>query len=856
MASWEEMQFSQKAIALGFLNSQQLNECLQLQQEYEKQGQNINLIPLMLQKGYLQAQQIELIKTQGSANSSDVISPNSFPPFIGRYKILQELGQGGMGMVYKAYDSELKRIVALKLLINREENSQDIQRFLREAQAMASLTHPNIIPVYDFRSDRGNYFFTMKFIAGQSLREILDKSLLSIEQTVEMIAKVCDALEYAHTRGIIHRDLKPANIMIDESQSPQVMDFGLAKLMQVKDKLSQTGMVVGTPQYMSPEQITGKIRNLDVRSDVYSLGVILYEMLVGQPPFHTHKFVDLLEQIQHKVPSSPKQNRPEIPDNLANICLKALEKKPDMRYQTSGQLAKDLRKFSSGDVVKVQLSHSGWQSILNKIQQSPGLVAGIVFSFLLTIIAVVFALSTSPIDKVHTDEKIKVDSPTGEHPDRPLIRIDQPKLEEKQNVQVPANVWKITISGTILVQNQVEQIVLNKSPAYLDDSEGKFQGEVSLVYGKNTLEMIVLSKGGNRQLRYWEITRLQENSADLPDTPLKYRAGLHNCGVYQSKDILLLRGTKWKVKTLKEVQSASIVSDGVIYCASHDGRIYALDCNSGQYLWHFQTMGTITSSPALLNGLLYFGSTDRYLYALSIAQHKPQWRYLSGGAIISSPAATEKYILFGSNDFYVYSLDPNGVMIWKTQTQGPIHSSPCVANGKVYIASDDYNIYALDVYSGQILWRFKTGAQIGCTPAFANNTIYCGSLDFHMYALDAETGDLKWKFKTSGRTNSSPAATKDSVYFGSDDGKIYALDAAKGQMKWSYQTFGFIASAPAITSQMLYIGTHQRFIYALELSNGQCRWKFKTNSSIHCSPILYDGVLYCGSDDYYIYALW
>ena len=265
------------------------------------------------------------------------------PVCFGKYQILEKLGEGGMGIVFKAYDTQLQRTVALKILKNISGNSY--KRFLREARATAGLHHPNIVKLYEVGEYEGKTFFTMEYIEGIVL-EKADAVHWAVPRILELMIEICDAIAYSHEQGVIHRDLKTANIMLTPKGLPKIMDFGLAKSTKEQSKLSQTGMVLGTIMYMSPEQAEGTIREIDCRSDVYSLGCILYELLVGHPPF----LASTLEEIVYKIlfekvapPSQKKTTLKEYP--LDEVCLKALEKKQSFRYQNVKSLQDDLKKI-------------------------------------------------------------------------------------------------------------------------------------------------------------------------------------------------------------------------------------------------------------------------------------------------------------------------------------------------------------------------------------------------------------------------------------------------------------------------------------------------------------------------------
>jgi len=278
--------------------------------------------------------------------ASAVELPRSF----GRYRLEKVLGEGGMGTVYLATDTQLNRPVALKMPIHTGPGAKAARsRFLREAQAAAALHHPNICPIYDVGEVEGAPYLTMAFIAGEPLsRRISAAKPWPTAAAVELVRKLAQALQTAHQRGVIHRDLKPGNIMMDERSEPIVMDFGLAKRADfVGSQLTQQGEMFGTPAYMPPEQITGNVAEMGPACDVYSLGVILYELLTGRVPFSGDLFA-LMSQITLDPPTPPSRKQPGIDARLDAICLKALEKKPADRFLSMQAFADALTTYLSG----------------------------------------------------------------------------------------------------------------------------------------------------------------------------------------------------------------------------------------------------------------------------------------------------------------------------------------------------------------------------------------------------------------------------------------------------------------------------------------------------------------------------
>ncbi len=346
-----------------------------------------------------------MAETAARKPSTPVVAPESF----GDYEILEELGRGGMGVVYKVRQKSLNRLVAIKMMRDaRLASESDRARFRAEAAAAAKLTHPNIITVHEVGEHEGQPYFAMEYIEGESLSQRLARQgPLPPREAARLVAEVARAVQHAHEQGILHRDLKPGNILLnaefgmrnssnvelgirnaelnqdcDEASSsfripnsefriernsnfadgafPTVMDFGLAKRFSVgggsvADARTLTGAIIGTPSYMAPEQATAR-KNLTPATDVWSLGVVLYELLTGRPPFHAANPVDTLLLVIEQEPVPPRRLDPAIDRDLEMICLKCLEKLPQLRYASAGDLARDLDAFVSGESVSSQPS--------------------------------------------------------------------------------------------------------------------------------------------------------------------------------------------------------------------------------------------------------------------------------------------------------------------------------------------------------------------------------------------------------------------------------------------------------------------------------------------------------------------
>ena len=288
------------------------------------------------------------------------------PATFGDYELLEEIGRGGMGVVYRAAQKSLGRTVAIKMLLRRDLASPaDLSRFRSEAEAAAQLDHPGIVSIFEVGEFDGHPFYSMQLVEGTTLAKRLRQGPLPAREAAALLAKVADAVQVAHTRGVLHRDLKPSNILIDGGGEPHVSDFGLAKRLEAEESVTHTGAILGTPCYMSPEQAAGSRGDVGPTSDVWSLGTILYQMLTGRPPFQASSPMDTLLAVLESDPPVPRSIDRQVDRDLEMIALKSLQKPQELRYGSAAELAADLRAFLAGEPVAAR--HGGFADIVARL---------------------------------------------------------------------------------------------------------------------------------------------------------------------------------------------------------------------------------------------------------------------------------------------------------------------------------------------------------------------------------------------------------------------------------------------------------------------------------------------------------
>jgi len=305
------------------------------------------------------------------------------PREFGDYELLEEVGRGGQGVVFRAWQKSLNRTVAVKIIeIGQLTTSAHLKRLRREAEAAAKLNHPGIVPVYEVGERDGTYYFSMRFVEGDCLDEVVSRGSISVRQAAELIAKVARTVHYAHEHGILHRDIKPGNILLDANGEPHLSDFGLARLVEHGSTLTGTLEVMGTPSYMAPEQAVGNNAALCRGTDVYGLGAVLYELLTGNPPFSGATTYETIHLLLDSEPRQPRLLNRKIDRDLSAVCLKCLEKNPRYRYSSALELAEDLERWLWHEPIRAK--RSGFFTHARKwVQRNPMIAALITLSVLL-----------------------------------------------------------------------------------------------------------------------------------------------------------------------------------------------------------------------------------------------------------------------------------------------------------------------------------------------------------------------------------------------------------------------------------------------------------------------------------------
>ena len=659
---------------------------------------------------------------------------------FGNYEILGEIARGGVGIIYKARQRGLDRVVALKLLQGGSSASQEsVQRFLHEAQAAAKLQHPNIVPIHDFGTEDGMYYFTMDFVEGESLADRMARGPIPARETLEIVRQVADALHYAHEHGVVHRDIKPGNILIDREGHVKVTDFGIAKEVNQEEqsRLTVTGQVMGTPRYMSPEQAGGHTARADQRSDVFSLGVTLYEMLTGQPAFDADNVFTVLHKVTSEDPPPPHRLNYKVHRDASTICEKAMEKLPERRYGTAGEMASDIGRFLAGEPIEAR-PVGGAERIARKLRKH--------WRPILLNTAIAVAVIGAAAYGTH------------------VYLASRPS---HLRLQLALTGVAVTLDGNLVLERDLGDAIILKPGSHLlyAEREPDFAPQ-TIKFETKPGERLTLPVSLVRRMGRIAITTTPPDAAVTIVTPrgtrLPFRGprveqelptGTYVALVHRENYLAQRIETTiepgqtralhfalppinvWAVPTSGNVLSVPAVArmndatSGDVVAGDDSGAIYCLNGRDGVARWVFRAQDAVQAPIALADinndGVpdVIVGSVDRRLYCLNGKDGKLLWSFETGGAILGPPRLKDLNgdnitdVFIGSADGFVYALSgADGRLFWKFRTQGRVESALAwqrtVTGYLLLVGSGDKTLYALNPADGSVAWKVETGSPL------------------------------------------------------------------------------------------------------------------------------------------------
>jgi len=836
------------------------------------------------------------------ATTAPPISPRpKVPRSLGPYALIEELGHGGMGVVYRAKHANLGTECAVKVLIAGEHASLEaIARFHREAAAVAKMgKHPNIVTVFDLGQEGGLTYYAMELVRGKSLHERLVEHAYEPKEAAALVEKVARALHFAHGHGIIHRDVKPQNVIVREDGEPQVMDFGLARDVSSGAGLSATGDVFGSPNYMAPEQVRGLHEECDARTDVYGLGGVLYEVLTKLPPHPGRVVADIFAHILRGDVLSPRWLTREVPQDLETICLKCLDPERARRYRTAEALADDLARFLRGEPVVARPVGMVGRAV-RRLRKHP-LISALTAALVVLAIGLAWRVLGPATIIVDTDppgakvEAIGTSLWRGRWiwPAKTFTLLVSAEGYEEARVAVDA-------SAGATIRKEVRLVLDHGFLTVRSEPAGAEVWVGGALCGQRTPAEGIVVKDGDRRV-VLRLANHEEYSTYVTIRSGETRA-IDGVKLVHEQGTLRLDGCPRGVEVAVRSKTGDVVtrlSPPVVvpldtgeyalegHLKDHFDRRYTVRIEASkttnanmslapQVLWTCKAGGA-RGSPALGDvngdGVLdcVVGSNDKNVYALSGSDGAVLWAYQTDGGIVSSPALGDLNgdgvpdCVVGSLDDRVYALSgKDGSLLWSHKTDHHITGSPALGdlNGDgvldCVIGSSDGKIYAVSGKDGTLLWSYQTRGEANSRPALADvngdGVLDCvvGSLDKKVYALSGKDGSLYSSYETGGEVWSSPALgdlNGDGVLdcaVVSADGMVHALSVQDVSILWTHATGDEVWSSPALGDLNrdgvldCVVGSNDCSVYALSGGDGAVLWAYQTGGWVMSSPALGD----------------
>ena len=867
-----DLEVGRLAVARGWLTDRQVEVCLSLA---KTSTPPMNLMQVLLSKGLATETQVrDLVHSAGGTQEFGAAARAGLAPgsTFGRYSVLAEIGRGGMGAVYRAMDPVSNHVVALKILSDRYiATEEDVRRFQRESRLAARLRHPHLVQVFEAGIHDGAPYFTMEYVEGKTLEELLLTELTSVfrngarpqlsrEDKIRVMIRVAEAVHVAHRAGIIHRDIKPANIIIDASNEPHVTDFGLAKEVASASFLTSTGTAMGTPYYMPPEQARGEVKSLDPRTDIYAMGAVLYHALTLKLPFMDETGAAVLRRVIDDDPEPPRHIDPTIDRALELIIIKAMAKEKADRYPTAADFARDLERCLAGEAVSAR-GPSPYRQARKWIRRHPAWAASLgvslallwVFSLILFFRPGRLTLRTDPAGaEVWIDDaRLEVATPVEN------LRLARGRHDVKL-VRTGFRTLKFTIDlgggGQEVRQERLEaqtgRVTLTSNPT---GAEVRLVGPQRLIL-RTPVELLALPDGEYRAEFFRPQYQLASGAVMIRDrTDARFGVALRDACRWRAEPSGEGIHPEFAVADLDGDHRPDIIG------GSKDGRVFALSGADGHVLWAHDARSPAQSRPIIADAdgdgrpdvLLGTGTTGflclrgrdgaaRYFVKTGSRAFVAEGpRDVNGDGVIDPIIASWDGTLACWSGRSLLALRPD--TLWTL----PLGSRPLGAParfgeavvipteaGRVWIVKDPKSARYIDVKPAPRSWALDEAGE---------RVVIADRDEVAMYPLAG--GSAAWRRKL-GATPLA-VATGPLVIVSTEEGAVVALDPADGSERWRFKADQAISGRAAWADLdgdgrlEVVVGSQDRKVYALD-ERGGVRWYALAGEALSGTPITAD----------------
>lgn len=880
----EDLELGRRAIDRRWITQAQMEECLR-----EVEDGKTSLADALVRRGLLQTAQVIDVLKEIHPPTRSLAAGEKF----GKYDIVREIGRGGMGVVYEAVDRDLGRRVALKVLAQRILPShEDAERFLREARLAARLRHPNLVAVHDFGILDESPYFTMELIEGRTLDRLLDEPASDLRAAVDVLRRTALAVHAAHEAGVIHRDLKPANIILDAKNEPHVTDFGLARDLKSQTVLTQSGTAMGTPSYMAPEQAMGLRESMDARTDVYCLGVILYQALTRQLPFLEPSMTATLMKVATDDPRRPRDVDPEIDRALETVCLKAMARDRTKRYATALDFAEDLGRWLRGEPIAAR-APGPVDAISRSARRHPALVAAVLVGG--------FALGAFFVFLQFRPAKLRIENPSGA-----VVEVDgivrppgeltlrkgkhriRARLEEHRDWAMEVDLGPgETRSIEIRMERREGRLVFAGLPA---ETHVVIWADPPLRFDARPAP--VRLPVGSYRVQCW-----------APGTVMAVRDVM----IFDRADTLLEVDLEsalvWRHAANDGVYRAPLVQGDTVAFVSKDRHLRILDAR-GTLLRSHDTRHEGHSDLVLAEGRageeqIVFGCGAAGVLSLRSSDLAPRFFHKTSHMTFVTPVGAGRE---GCSDFLLCTWEGevsvvSGLalntqarpVVWarsvgagrKVEVSGPAGLADLDGDQgmEVIVASDTPEIVVLNAVDGTDRFRLPLAARpssplslVDVDQDFAADLVI-GLEDGTVLCISGRTRKPLWQWKGSAPVRIRPLGadfdldSRLEIVIGSEDGALVCLGARNGAFRWRYRAGAPIrswitaADVDGDRRAEVLFGAEDEKLRVVDAVTGELLWYFRAAGGIAAGPVVADldrdgapEILF-GSDDRHLYAV-
>jgi outer membrane protein assembly factor BamB/serine/threonine protein kinase len=764
---------------------------------------------------------------------------------ISDYVLMEQLGSSGLATVYRAQDARHNREVALKVL--RPFISTDevlMERFSREMELIAGLRHPNILPVYAKESHGALHWIAMQYVSWPTLRQWLQHSI-PMGMAMTILKQVADAVETAHEQGIDHGDIKPGNIFLDPETGQVLLgDFGMVLLREGTSPTMRISLKTPLPTYTAPERAQGSSPNL--RSNVYSLAVLLFDMLTGTAPFNGLDPATVLAKQMSSSPPLPSRINPDIPQRLDAILVKALSPHQERRYETP-------RDFLRALEAEAPVTYSSWVPFavmggMDAIPSFPGMEhvdGALQLEEGLTGVICTICGNNNLVNKAHCavcwSELSRVSASPG-------IRVFT--MEERLKRWRRGTLLRRAVLATALVVlgGYITVRVLDISPTLptptSDISSASAHGEWAMI--NRNLSGLGPVPGVDADFTGQEVWRFN-NFASISSTPA-VKDGKVYITTYDGRVVALDQTTGsqiWEYRGPGGIDSSPAVAGDLLFYGGRNSRVTALDADTGEKRWDFETGNPITGSPIVHDGVLYIGSGDRHIYALDALTGEKRWDDTTGNWIFNTPALAGDILVVGSmaGEVYIYDTDTGKKRFVSREFGGAIESSPVIVGDSIYVATRNGLVYSMNLREEEVPLSQKL------------HTLKLQLWVWNLLGYPGLPKGVEWSTYLGDAFYTTPAADEDTIYISGDGGRLYALDRLTGLRLWTFKSESDYFSAPTILDDVLLVGDGEGRLHAVDTGSGEEQWVLQIAEGRTSTPVVAGDVLYLASTDGTLYAV-